>query len=346
VRRLRRPVAGGSRPVGPPDDLAAGLVVGLAYPERLARARQPGATSYLMAGGTAAELAPGSELAGTAWLAIAVADRAPGQPSARIRLAAAIDEATAREVGAPLVATEDEVGWSGTELVARRVERLGALVLAEHRLRSPDRALVQTALLDAVRTEGLTALGWSAGARQLRDRLAFCHHVLGEPWPDVSDEALLARAPEWLGPELARARGRDDLRRTDLVAALRRLLPWQQAARLDQIAPQHVQLPSGSRARVDYTDPHLPVLALRVQEAFGWRTAPTVADGRVPVVLHLLSPAGRPVAVTSDLASFWRTGYPQVRAELRGRYPRHPWPQDPTVAPPARPARRHPQPGS
>src|SRR5262249_26303760 len=147
--------------------------------------------------------------------------------------------------------------------------------------------------------------------------------------PDVSDEALLVQAPRWLGPELAKARRRDDLRRTDLAAALRRLLPWQQAARLDRLAPERLAVPSGARLRVDYADPDAPLLAVKVQEAFGWPAAPTVADGRVPVILHLLSPAGRPVAVTSDLASFWRTGYPQVRAELRGRYPRHAWPEKP-----------------
>ena len=340
----RGAVAGDGGPVGLPDDLAAGLIVGLAYPERLARARQPGATSYLMAGGTAAELAADSALTGTAWLAIAVADRAPGRASARIRLAAAVDEATAREVGAPLLTADDEVAWSGTQLVARRVDRLGALVLAERRLTAPDRALVQAALLDALRCDGLSTLDWSAGARHLRDRLAFCRHVFGEPWPDVSDEALLAGAPQWLAPELARARRRDDLRRTDVAAALRRLLSWQQAAHLDQIAPQRLDVPSGSRVPVDYTDPDAPVLAIRVQEAFGWPAAPVVGDGRVPVVLHLLSPAGRPVAVTSDLASFWRTGYPQVRAELRGRYPRHPWPDDPTAARPSRTRRPRPPP--
>jgi ATP-dependent helicase HrpB len=141
------------------------------------------------------------------------------------------------------------------------------------------------------------------------------------------------RAPEWLGPELARARRREDLARADVAAALRRLLSWEQAARLDRIAPERLDLPGGSRVRVDYTDPDAPVLAVRVQEAFGWTTAPTIADGRVRVVVHLLSPAGRPVAVTTDLASFWRTGYPRVRAELRGRYPRHAWPENPTTAP-------------
>jgi len=162
--------------------------------------------------------------------------------------------------------------------------------------------------------------------------MAFCHRTFGPPWPDVSDEALLVRAPVWLGPELVRARRREDLRRADLGTALRRLLPWSQAARFDEVAPERLVVPSGARVRVDYSDPAAPVLAVKVQEAFGWTAAPTIGAGRTPVLLHLLSPAGRPVAVTTDLASFWRTGYPQVRAELRGRYPRHPWPEDPLTA--------------
>ncbi|WP_305070373.1 ATP-dependent helicase C-terminal domain-containing protein, partial [Micromonospora sp. S-DT3-3-22] len=140
----------------------------------------------------------------------------------------------------------------------------------------------------------------------------------------------------WLGPELAAARRRADLARIDVTGALRRLLPWPQAGRLDELAPERIEVPSGSRVRVDYADPAAPVLAVKLQETFGWQQAPRLADGRVPVLLHLLSPAGRPVAVTADLASFWRTGYPQVRGELRGRYPRHPWPEDPVTAAPTR----------
>jgi ATP-dependent helicase HrpB len=330
-RRLRGALSGRGKDHGPPDDLAAGLVVGLAYPEWLARARHSGASSYLMAGGTAGELAQGSTLAGSGWLAIAAADRAPGQASARIRLAAPVDEATAREAGTPLLSVRDEVGWSGSELVARRVERLGALVLSERRIGTPEPALVRDALLDALRADGLSTLNWTPAARQLRERLAFCRHVFGEPWPDMSDAALLTGAAQWLAPELARARRREDLRRADLATALRRLVPWQQAAQFDRVAPQQLDVPPGSRVRVDYSDPRAPALALRVQQAFGWSAGPTIADGRVPVVLRLLSPAGRPVAVTSDLESFWRNGYPQVRAELRGRYPRHSWPADPTA---------------
>jgi ATP-dependent helicase HrpB len=338
VRRLDQGRHGAD--TGIPDDLAAGLLVGLAFPERLARAREPGSAAYLMAGGTAAELAPSSPLIGAGWLAVAVADRPPGRASARIRLAAPLDEATAREAGAPLLTTDDEITWSGDAVLARRVERLGAVTLVERPLRRPDPALVAAAVRDGLRRLGLDALGWSRDARGLRERLAFCHRVLGAPWPDVSDGALLDRAPEWLGPELARVRRRADLARIDAGTALRRLLPWPEAARLDELAPERYPVPSGSKVRLDYADPAAPVLAVKVQEAFGWRDAPTVAGGRVPLLLHLLSPAGRPVAVTSDLASFWRTGYPQVRAELRGRYPRHPWPEDPLTAEPTRRVQR------
>lgn len=319
-----------------PDDLAAGLVIGLAFPERIAKARSAGAGTYLMVGGTAAELAPASTLPGASWLAIAVADRAPGSISARIRLAAVIDEATARQAAAALLAGADEVAWRDGDVVARRVLRLGAVVLSDERLARPDRALVAAAIQTGLRKEGLGLLSWGREAVALRDRLAFCHLAFGAGWPAVDDEALRDRVPEWLGPDLARARGRGDLSRVDVAAALRRLLDWRQAARLDEVAPERLTVPSGSRVRVDYGDPAAPFLAVKIQEAFGWASAPTVADGRVTVVLHLLSPAGRAAAVTSDLPSFWRNGYPQVRAELRGRYPRHAWPEDPTTAPPTR----------
>ncbi|MEU8300190.1 ATP-dependent helicase C-terminal domain-containing protein [Micromonospora sp. NPDC048909] len=331
--------AGGQRRSGSqwlPDDLAAGLLVGLAHPERLARVRRPGGSSYLMTGGTEAELTPGSGLAGSQWLAVAVADRSPGAPSARIRLATALDEATAREAGGPMLRTEREVGWSGADVVAREVVRLGAVELVERPLTRPDPAEVGEALLTGLRRTGLGLLDWTPAARALRERLAFCRHALGDEWPDVDDAALLAAAPVWLGPELARARRRADLARVDVSAALRRLLPWALAARLDEVAPERLTVPTGSRIRVDYADPAAPVLAVKLQETFGWRDAPRIAGGRVPVLLHLLSPAGRPVAVTADLASFWRVGYPQVRAELRGRYPRHPWPEDPSTATPTR----------
>ncbi|MFI6825269.1 ATP-dependent helicase HrpB [Micromonospora sp. NPDC050187] len=334
----RRGTRHGARPAtrSVPDDLAVGLLVGLAHPERLARVRRPGGPAYLMAGGTAAELAPGSALAGCDWLAVAVADRSPGAPAARIRAAAALDEATAREAGAALLREERQVAWAGGDVLARELTRLGAIELTERPLPRPDPEAVGAALLAGLRRDGLALLDWTPAARSLRDRLAFCRQALGGDWPAVDDDALLATAPEWLGSELARARRRADLARIDVAGALRRLLPWPQAARLDELAPERITVPSGTRARVGYADPAAPVLAVKLQETFGWQRVPRIADGRVPVLLHLLSPAGRPVAVTADLESFWRVGYPQVRAELRGRYPRHPWPEDPTTAPPTR----------
>ncbi|GAB1693155.1 ATP-dependent helicase HrpB [Krasilnikovia sp. M28-CT-15] len=319
---------------GLPDDLAAGLVVALAYPERVAQAREPGGRAYLMAGGTAAELAAGSGLTGTPWLAVADADRAPGARTARIRAAAPLDETTAREAAAALCSEATEIGWVDGDVVARAVRRLGAITLAERRLDAPDPQRLRAAVLDGLRREGLGLLAWTDAATRLRQRMAFAHAALGEQWPPVDDAALLAAADDWL--DLAGVRRRADLARIDVASALRRLLPWPVAGRLDDVAPERLPVPSGSLIRVDYADPAAPVLAVKVQETFGWRAAPRLAEGRVAVLLHLLSPAGRPVAVTRDLASFWVTGYPQVRAELRGRYPRHPWPEDPTSAAPTR----------
>ena len=317
-----------------PDDLAAGLIVGLAYPERVARVREPGGRAYLMAGGTAADLGGGSGLAGTTWLAVADADRAPGARTARIRGAAPLDEPTARQAAETLLESATEIGWIDGDVVARRVERLGAITLAERRIDNPDQARVRAALLDGLRREGLGLLTWSRTTTELRERLAFARAALGDPWPAVDDETLLTTMDDWL--TLGQARRRTDLAKIDTASALRRLLPWSIAGRLNEVAPERLPVPSGSNVRIDYSDPAAPVLAVKVQEAFGWREAPRLADGRIPVLLHLLSPAGRPVAVTSDLASFWTNGYPQVRAELRGRYPRHPWPEDPTTATPTR----------
>ncbi|WP_029386902.1 ATP-dependent helicase C-terminal domain-containing protein, partial [Streptomyces leeuwenhoekii] len=222
------------------------------------------------------------------------------------------------------------------DVVARRVERLGAIELAVRPLADAAPGLVREALLEGLRREGFGLLRWSPEARVLRQRLAFLRLHLGEPWPDVSDDALHARVDEWLEPELGRAGRRADLARIDAGQALARLLPWAtgEAARLDELAPERITVPSGSRIRIDYSEPRQPVLAVKLQEMFGLQRSPEIAG--VPLLVHLLSPAGRPAAVTADLASFWRNGYPGVRAELRGRYPRHPWPQDPATAEPTR----------
>lgn len=319
-----------------PDDLAAGIVVGLAYPDRIARARGAGSATYQMSGGTGAALDPHSPLRNLPWLAIAVADRAPGRADARIRSAAPIDEATARAVAGELVSSTDQIRWEDGRIVTRRIEAFGAIVLNDVPLAKPDPLLVQAAVRDGLRREGLAVLRWSDAALALRTRLAFCHAHLGAPWPAMDDAALLANLDEWLGPELASVRGARDLTRIDVAFALRRLLPWPAASRFDELAPESLPVPSGSRVRLLYDGAEPPVLAVKLQEVFGWTTTPLVADGRVPVVLQLLSPARRPVAITSDLASFWIRGYPQVRAELRARYPRHPWPEDPLTAAPTK----------
>ncbi|MGY5046133.1 ATP-dependent helicase HrpB [Streptomyces sp. 900105755] len=315
------------------DDRAVGRVAALAFPERVAKAD---GGSYLMASGTRAELGAGSPLRGAPWLAVAVADRPVGSGHARVRLAAVVDEDTARSAAAPLYAEVEEVRWADGDVVARRVERLGAIELAVRPLRDADPALLRAALLEGLRREGLGLLRWTPDAVVLRQRLAFLLLRLGEPWPDVSDDALHARVDEWLEPELGRARRRADLGRIDAGEALKRLLPWAggEAGRLDELAPERIAVPSGSRIRVDYGNPEQPVLAVKLQEMFGLQESPSVAG--VPVLVHLLSPAGRPAAVTADLASFWRDGYKGVRSELRGRYPKHPWPEDPATAEPTR----------
>lgn len=328
VRRLSSQVEGAGSGESRSDDAVVGLVAALAFPERVARARGDGA--FLMVSGTGAELRDGSRLRSAPWLAVAVADRPSHAASARVRLAAVVDEPTALLAAGQLRVRGEEVRWVDGEVVARSVDRVGAVELSVRPLKQPDPELVRGALVEGLRREGLGLLRWTRDSEQFRLRLAFLHRVLGAPWPDVSDEALSAETGAWLEPELSRARRRSDLGRIDAGQALRRLLPWAtgEAVRLDELAPERIEVPSGSRIRVEYGGEQ-PVLAVKLQELFGLSETPRVAG--VPVLVHLLSPAGRPAAVTADLASFWQDGYKAVRAELRGRYPKHPWPEDPAT---------------
>jgi ATP-dependent helicase HrpB len=212
---------------------------------------------------------------------------------------------------------------------------LGALVLSDAPLRGADKETVRTALLEGLARQGVESLPWSDGARRLRERLAFLHRLDGS-WPDVSEATLQSTLPEWLAPYVDGIRRRDDLARVDLAGALLGRLDWKQRARLDELAPTHVEVPSGSRIAVDYSDAAAPVLAVRLQEVFGWTETPRIANGAVPLTLHLLSPAQRPVQVTRDLAGFWRTTYFEVKKDLKGRYPKHYWPDDPLHATPTR----------
>jgi ATP-dependent helicase HrpB len=314
------------------DDLAVGTVVALAHPGRIAR-RRSGGTSYLMVSGTGASFrAADPALAGVPWIAIADVERRPGARDATIRSAAPIDEDIALDAASGAWHEADEVAWAQGRIVARRVTRLGAIELSAVPLPDPPVEAVAAAVAAGLSRDGLAVLPWSDAATALRRRLAFLHHALGDPWPDVGDDALLAGIDTWLGSDLARVRSSRDLARLDVLGALRRLLPWPAAGRLDELAPERVPVPKGQAVRVEYgaTGAEQPVLSVRIQDAFGWIATPRLADGRVPLLLHLLTPARRPAAVTADLESFWAGPYRQVRAELRGRYPKHAWPEDPT----------------
>ena len=220
----------------------------------------------------------------------------------------------------------------------RRQRRLGALVLADEGLQDADPAAIQAAMIEGIRRLGLTALPWDKASQQWLARLRFLHRLDPQGWPDVSDEQLLATLEQWLGPYLDGVSRRAQLARIDLAAALRGLLDWPRQRRLDEWAPTHLKVPSGSAIALDYdNDP--PILAVRLQEMFGAVDTPTIAGGRVKVLLHLLSPARRPLQVTQDLAGFWGGSYGEVKREMKGRYPRHYWPDDPTRAEPTRRAK-------
>ncbi|MCM0618678.1 ATP-dependent helicase HrpB [Nocardioides bruguierae] len=310
------------------DDLAVGAVVALAHPDRVAR-RRTGSAGHLLVGGTGCDV-PGA-LAELEWLAVADVDRRPGQARARVRSAAPLTEELALVAAAARRTTEDEVTWREGRLRARRVTRLGAIELSATALAQPSSTAVTAAVREALARDGLDVLPWTDSARALRHRLAFLHRELGAPWPDVSDEALADGLDDWL--DVSRVRSGKDLARLDVLSGLRGLLPWPEATRLDELAPERLPVPSGATHRVDYADASgQPVVACKLQECFGLAETPRLADGRAPVLLHLLSPAGRPLAVTADLASFWAGPYAGVRAEMRGRYPKHPWPEDPWSA--------------
>lgn len=315
------------------DDVAVGLVVALAHPDRIARKRS-GTSAYLMASGTGAALDPRDPgpLAGLEWLAVGDAQRRSGQREAQIRAAAPLTEDLALEAAGSLWTEVDEVTWTGGRVLARRRTLLGAIELSAVPLGDPPAQAVSDAIRGAIASEGIALLAWTDAATALRARLDFLHRALGDPWPDVGEAALKEGLDSWLGPQLARVRTDRDLRRIDVTAALRAMVPWPEAGRLDDLAPERVEVPSGSSVRIDYSQDQ-PVLAVRLQEVFGWTAVPVLAGGRVPLLLHLLSPARRPAAVTADLESFWDNAYPGVRADLRGRYPRHSWPEDPRSAP-------------
>jgi ATP-dependent helicase HrpB len=316
----------------------AGELVALAYPDRIAQLRTGTRGQFRLSNGRGATLAETDPLAGQEFLAVASLDA--GNTAARIFLAAPIDEARLREVFADQIRDTEFVAWESREqaVLARRQRRLGELVLDDAAF-EPRPEQLADAMLDGIRELGIGALPWTKDLRSLQARVMFLRRPDGEAWPDLSDTALMATLGVWLAPYLRGISRRGHLDRLDLAGAIRAQLDWQQQKTLDREAPTHVTVPSGSRIPIDYSG-ETPVLAVRLQEMFGLAQTPAVAGGRVPLLLHLLSPAGRPAQVTKDLASFWAGAYRDVRRDLRGQYPKHHWPDDPLQAPPTRRAKR------
>lgn len=314
-----------------------GLLLALAFPDRIAQRRPGGDPKYRLSNGRGAFLAPTDPLAAQPWLTIADLDGA--QREARIFLAAPVSQADLEEAFAGDITSVDTVYWDSRSaaVVARRQRRLFELVLDERPLEgmaSEDR--VAAAMIEGLRELGLASLPWTKELDAWRQRVAFLRGLDGadSSWPDMSDDGLLAGLETWLAPYLHGVTRRDHLRRIDLGAALKAMLPWEQQKALDAEAPTHVTVPSGSRIAIDYGAEGGPALAVKLQEMFGAETTPTVARGRVPLLLRLLSPAQRPIQVTRDLAGFWRSSYAEVRKDMRGQYPKHNWPEDPLGARP------------
>lgn len=320
-----------------------GLLLAFAYPDRVAEQRSAGGLRYLLANGRGARL-PDDEMRLRQPL-IVVASLDAREVEGLIHLAAPVSEDDLRVHLAAHITTGEQIVWDAREEAVRaeRRECFGALVLAARPLGRPEPEAVRTAMLEGVRQMGLDALPWSPELRQWQVRVRCLREWLPEEdWPDVSDEALRANLEHWLAPYLDGVTRRVHLARLDLGAALRGMLDWRQQQRLEEGAPTHLAVPSGSRLRLEYTAGEVPVLAVKLQEMFGCAETPRIAFGRMPVTLHLLSPARRPIQVTQDLRGFWDRTYAEVKKELKGRYPKHPWPDDPWNAVPTRHARRRP----
>ena len=309
----------------------AGVLLAYAYPDRIAQRRSGGEPRYLLANGRGAFFARHEPLSAAEYIVAAHLDA--GAKEARIFLAAAITRAELEEHFAELIATRDIIEWdSRNECVQARCQRrLGALILDDAPLSDADPAAVTGAMLHGIREIGIACLPWSKVLRAWQQRVQFLHRLDAQRWPDVADEHLLATLEDWLAPYLDGVTRRTHLANIDLHAALTGLLNWEQQRALDELAPTHLTVPSGSRVPIAYdNDP--PVLAVRLQEMFGLKETPRIAGGRVALLLHLLSPAYRPVQVTQDLAGFWERSYHDVKKDLKGRYPKHYWPDDPLHA--------------
>lgn len=316
------------------EDLSTGLMLAYAFPDRVARNRGNG--SFVLANGRGAAVEQTSSLARAPY--IAIGEMTGTAASGRILLAAQIAEDDIERHFAEHIESVDEISFDrgAMALRARRKRALHAITLSETTLAVSPSEDTARIFADGLIAAGLDRLPWSKAAKQWRDRVMFLRRAEGESWPDVSDDGLIARRDDWLVPALYDKIALKDMSAGDLSDALMALLPWEMRARLDREAPTHFEAPTGSVLAIDYEAEQGPTIAVRLQELFGLNTHPSIAAGKVPLVLELLSPAQRPVQVTRDLPGFWRGSYSAVRSDMRGRYPRHPWPDDPANALPTR----------
>jgi ATP-dependent helicase HrpB len=317
--------------------LSTGVLLSLAFPDRVARNRGNG--SFVLANGRGASIEQSSALARAAFLA--VGELTGAAANSRILLAAPITLAEIEQRFGGEIEAEDEIAFDAASLAlrGRRKRRLHAITFGEQTMRLAPSAETARILADGIAQAGLARLPWSKALQQWRDRVMFLRKAEGDAWPDLSDAALAARRADWLEPMLHDKTALSQISGSDLSDAVMALLPWDLRARLEREAPTHFEAPTGSQVAIDYEAEQGPTIAIRVQELFGLNAHPAIAQGKVPLVVELLSPAHRPVQVTRDLPGFWRGSYAGVRADLRGRYPRHPWPDDPANAQPTRRAK-------
>jgi ATP-dependent RNA helicase HrpB len=325
-------------------DADAGVLLAFAYPDRIGRRRSGGEARYTLANGRGAHFADTQSL-GRQDLIVAI-DLDDRERDARILIAAPLARADLEKHFADRIVRTESVEWSSRDkaVIARRVVRLDATVLEEQPLHEIPVEAARAAMLVGARELGISAFNWTRDARDLQARMEFARKHVPDSgsWPAVDDASLAASFDEWLAPWLDGVTRKDHLSRVSLTEALRALLPWDQQRKLDDLAPTHLQVPTGSNIRIDYLDESAPVVAVRLQEVFGLEKTPLIGAGRVPITFKLLSPAQRPVQVTRDLAGFWRGSYADVRKDMRGRYPRHYWPENPLEAEPTRGVRRKP----
>ncbi len=316
-----------------------GVLLGYAYPDRIAQRRLGKEGHYLLANGRGAVFIEHETLANEPYLVIA--ELAAGKRNACIFLAAAIDASQVEDFFSDLIQTKVSTHWDHRDkaVLARQQQRLGALVLKDKPLSKPDPEQIGNALIDGIRQTGLQCLPWRKSNRNWQQRVQLMHRLDFDHWPDVSDQTLLQTMETWLLPFLTGMGRLSHLEKLDLQAALNTLLTWPQQQQLNELAPTHIQVPSGSRIAINY-DNELPILPVRLQEMFGATDTPSIANGKIKLLLHLLSPAQRPLQVTQDLKGFWQGSYAEVKKDMKGRYPKHYWPDDPLQAEPTRRAKR------